>query len=170
MRLRVGPPIRGDHHHHGRALAAQLKLTGWWFSIASTRAPATTARRRSAPASAGRNTICASRPTARSTRRMPRSAWPGCIAASTPKLDAMLARIQNDLFDLGADLARPTRAKPEWRAAAHRSTRRSTRLEARDRRAERGVAAAPLLRAARRNARRPRRSISPARSADAPSA
>jgi len=31
---------------------------------------------------------------------------------SDPELDAMLARIQNDLFDLGADLATPERDKP----------------------------------------------------------
>jgi cob(I)alamin adenosyltransferase len=36
-------------------------------------------------------------------------------AASDPKLDAMLGRIQNDLFDLGADLCTPdTGEKPEW--------------------------------------------------------
>jgi cob(I)alamin adenosyltransferase len=36
-------------------------------------------------------------------------------AKSDPKLDAMLGRIQNDLFDLGADLCTPdTGAKPEW--------------------------------------------------------
>ncbi|MBI1360698.1 MAG: cob(I)yrinic acid a,c-diamide adenosyltransferase [Alphaproteobacteria bacterium] len=33
-------------------------------------------------------------------------------AAADPDLDAMLARIQNDLFDLGADLATPERDKP----------------------------------------------------------
>jgi cob(I)alamin adenosyltransferase len=33
-------------------------------------------------------------------------------SASDPELDAMLARIQNDLFDLGADLATPERDKP----------------------------------------------------------
>lgn len=33
-------------------------------------------------------------------------------AAGDPELDAMLARIQNDLFDLGADLATPERDKP----------------------------------------------------------
>lgn len=33
-------------------------------------------------------------------------------AAAEPDLDAMLARIQNDLFDLGADLATPERAAP----------------------------------------------------------
>jgi cob(I)alamin adenosyltransferase len=32
--------------------------------------------------------------------------------ASDPDLDAMLGRIQNDLFDLGADLATPEREKP----------------------------------------------------------
>jgi cob(I)alamin adenosyltransferase len=32
--------------------------------------------------------------------------------ASDPDLDGMLARIQNDLFDLGADLATPEREKP----------------------------------------------------------
>ncbi len=36
---------------------------------------------------------------------MPRSAWPGCIL-SGPE-DIVLARIQNDLFDLGADLCVP---------------------------------------------------------------
>lgn len=36
-------------------------------------------------------------------------------ATSDPKLDAMLGRIQNDLFDLGADLCTPeTGEKPEW--------------------------------------------------------
>ncbi len=36
-------------------------------------------------------------------------------AASDPSLDAMLGRIQNDLFDLGADLCTPeTSEKPEW--------------------------------------------------------
>ena len=33
-------------------------------------------------------------------------------AAADPDLDAMLGRIQNDLFDLGADLATPERDKP----------------------------------------------------------
>lgn len=35
--------------------------------------------------------------------------------AADPMLDAMLERIQNDLFDLGADLATPEQhGKPEW--------------------------------------------------------
>lgn len=33
---------------------------------------------------------------------------------SLPELDAMLARIQNDLFDLGADLATPPKAELKW--------------------------------------------------------
>jgi cob(I)alamin adenosyltransferase len=33
-------------------------------------------------------------------------------AGPDPELDAMLSRIQNDLFDLGADLATPQRQKP----------------------------------------------------------
>jgi cob(I)alamin adenosyltransferase len=33
-------------------------------------------------------------------------------ASSDPDLGAMLSRIQNDLFDLGADLATPEREKP----------------------------------------------------------
>ena len=36
---------------------------------------------------------------------MPRSAWRASIRAG--EADAMLARIQNDLFDLGADLCTP---------------------------------------------------------------
>ena len=36
-------------------------------------------------------------------------------ASEDPDLDAMLGRIQNDLFDLGADLCTPdTGVKPEW--------------------------------------------------------
>ena len=34
------------------------------------------------------------------------------VAASDPDVDAMLARIQNDLFDLGADLCMPDRGEP----------------------------------------------------------
>ena len=71
-----------------------------------------------------------SRPTARSTRPMPRSAWRG----STPmrEADAMLARIQNDLFDLGADLATPER---EGQCRPARDRRPGRAAGARDRRA-----------------------------------
>jgi cob(I)alamin adenosyltransferase len=34
--------------------------------------------------------------------------------AADPELDAMLGRIQNELFDLGADLATPLEPAPEW--------------------------------------------------------
>ena len=37
-----------------------------------------------------------------------------------PEADAMLARIQNDLFDLGADLCTPEGRAPRRRGAAHR--------------------------------------------------
>lgn len=40
------------------------------------------------------------------TARLYTSGW--------PDLDAMLARIQNDLFDLGADLATPPKAELKW--------------------------------------------------------
>lgn len=35
-------------------------------------------------------------------------------AAEAPEVDAMLGRIQNDLFDLGADLATPEGRKVQW--------------------------------------------------------
>lgn len=45
------------------------------------------------------------------------------LAALAPELDAILARIQNDLFDLGADLATPQDGgKPESEGAALRVT------------------------------------------------
>ena len=37
--------------------------------------------------------------------------WARTTLAGEPLLDAMLARVQNDLFDLGADLATPERAR-----------------------------------------------------------
>ena len=43
------------------------------------------------------------------TRPTPPSAWCGCIWREARELDAMLGLIQNDLFDLGADLAVPQR-------------------------------------------------------------
>ena len=81
----------------------------WSSSIASIPGPAMTAPPRSAAASAARNTICASPPMAPSTRPMPRSAWCGCIWLMRPNSMRMLGLIQNDLFDLGADLAVPQR-------------------------------------------------------------
>jgi len=40
--------------------------------------------------------------------------WARTTLASEPVLDAMLARAQNDLFDLGADLATPERARASF--------------------------------------------------------
>ena len=46
-----------------------------------------------------------------------RSAWRACTRLEEPALDAVLQRIQNDLFDLGADLATPEREAPlAWEA------------------------------------------------------
>ena len=66
--------------------------------------------------------------------------------------DAMLARIQNDLFDLGADLCRPGQRFRGRQGAAH--PRKPGRASgARDRRDERRAAAADLVRAAGRQRR-----------------
>jgi cob(I)alamin adenosyltransferase len=46
-----------------------------------------------------------------------------------PALDAMLARIQNDLFDLGADLAVPENGKPRTRERLRVSDAQVLRLE-----------------------------------------
>ncbi len=40
---------------------------------------------------------------------MPRSAWRGCTHSGEVALDAALSRIQNDLFDVGADLCTPVK-------------------------------------------------------------
>src|SRR4051794_9699069 len=70
---------------HQRRRAARLQLletsAAWSRSTASTPAPATRARPVSRAASGARSTICASRPTAPSTRPTPASGSP----ASTPK-------------------------------------------------------------------------------------
>jgi cob(I)alamin adenosyltransferase len=63
-----------------------------------------TARPRWAAASGARNTTCVFPPTARWTRSTRCSAWRGSTPAPTSALDAALARIQNDLFDVEADL------------------------------------------------------------------
>ena len=63
------------------------------------------ARPRSATACGSPSTRCGSTPMARSTRRTPRVGLARLHAGG--ELDAALARIQNDLFDLGADLCRP---------------------------------------------------------------
>lgn len=50
-------------------------------------------------------------------------------AASHPAIDAMLARIQNDLFDLGADLAVPDTGKPLKYEPLRITASQVTRLE-----------------------------------------
>ena len=46
---------------------------------------------------------------------MPPSVWPAFIRKPNAALHKMLQRIQNDLFDLGADLATPeTEEKPDY--------------------------------------------------------
>ena len=61
---------------------------------------------------------------------MPRSAWRGCIRRRDAELDAMLARIQNDLFDLGADLCTPERADKPARERLRMVEAQVARLEA----------------------------------------
>ncbi len=55
-------------------------------------------------------------------------------AADDPELDAMLTRIQNDMFDLGADLATPDRGEPfKWeplRIIEAQVTRLETEIDA----------------------------------------
>ena len=71
------------------------------------------------------------------------------LAAAHPDVDAMLGRIQNDLFDLGADLCAPERGK---RAAKRERLRVSdAQIEApgsRNRHHERGADSAALVCAA----------------------
>jgi cob(I)alamin adenosyltransferase len=49
---------------------------------------------------------------------------------AAPDLDAMLARIQNDLFDLGADLATPERPREDLRILDIQVTRLETEIDA----------------------------------------
>src|SRR5690349_22286605 len=50
--------------------------------------------------------------------------------AAAPKLDAMLGRVQNDLFDLGADLTTPERVGKPARERLRISEQQVERLEA----------------------------------------
>lgn len=53
--------------------------------------------------------------------------------AGDPEMDAMLARIQNELFDLGADLATPPEPKPDWevlRVTAEQVARLESEIDA----------------------------------------
>ena len=77
---------------------------------------------------------------------------PSCAREERSELadvDAMLARIQNDLFDLGADLCTPEGKQARRAGAAHRAVA-DRAAGARDRRHERRADAAQLLHPARR--------------------
>ena len=144
----------GHRHwrHHADAVV-HGKMSGaapWSSSTRSTPAPAMTARPRSAPASGARNTTCASQPTAPSTRPTPRSAWRGCTPLDDAELDAALARIQNDLFDVGADLCTPGKGKGPGGARLTVTDETGRMARSRDRPAQCGAGAAALLRAAGR--------------------
>ena len=73
--------------------------------------PATKARRCSATASIARSMTCASTPTARVDEVTAAIGVARLHTADAPAIDAMLARIQNDLFDLAADLCSPDKGK-----------------------------------------------------------
>ena len=60
---------------------------------------------------------------------MPRSAWRVLSLSAAPQLDAMLARAQNDLFDLGADLTAPEREGKPQRERLRISEAQVERLE-----------------------------------------
>ena len=77
----------------------------------------------------------------------------GDRALATGALAEPLTRIQNDLFDLGADLATPARISRRRDGAAHRRRRRSSGWSG-DRRDERRPRAADQLHPARRQRRR----------------
>ena len=70
------------------------------------------------------------------------------------QLDAMLARIQNDLFDLGADLASPDKAKGPGGERMSIVEKQVARLEGEIDALNEGSGAVALLRAARRIAGR----------------
>jgi len=79
----------------------------------------------------------------------------GLVRLSTdavPEIDAMLSRIQNDLFDLGADLCTPEQENPAY-PPLRIVDAQVERLE-RDRCDERGTGAAEEFCATRRHARR----------------
>ena len=149
----------------------------WSGSTRSTPAPAMTARPASATASGGRS----STPRRRlwrgrrdSTARigLARVVHRGLVRPRPPAIDATLARIQNDLFDLGADLCVPgPRNATKADSAPLRDRAEPGRMAgARDRRSS-----TPICRRCARSccpaARRPPpRCIWRARSAGAPSA
>jgi hypothetical protein len=144
-------PVPGAGGHPGRAGdgGGRQGLIRWSSSTRSTRATATTAPPALSTDRARPNTIRACRRSATSTRPTARSA-----SRSRPWAPASMplcsARIQNDLFDLGADLATP--------GDSFEPTEMTLRIVAgagrpsgdRDRRHERWAGAAAQLHPARR--------------------
>ncbi len=133
------------------------------------------ARAGSATGRAGRRPTRASSRWATWTKPIAPSGSRGCIPRArpirrSPAIEATLARVQNDLFDLGADLCLPPAAE---RGAGRGAARRGVAgrgARARHRRAERESRAAALVHPAGWNARRRPRCITRAPSAGAPSA
>ena len=112
--------------------------------------------------------IRGSRPTGRSTSSTRSSASRSPPAACPTRYADWLRRVQNDLFDVGADISVPERRR---RASACGSS--PSRPPGSSRPATRSTPTLPtlkLLRAPRRHARPPRSCTSAARSAGAPSA
>ena len=101
-------------------------------------------------ASGGRSRTSASWRSARSTRPMPRSASPG--SRPHADLDRTLARVQNDLFDLGADLAVPPRGGEKGKSRLRVAEAQVEAARGGDRSLQCGAGAAHLVRAARRHA------------------
>ena len=90
----------------GRRRRSEPLGGAWSSSTRSTRAPATAAAPGWSTAAASASRACAWPRSARSTRPMPRSASPSPRSARARSPTSCCA-IQNDLFDLGADVATP---------------------------------------------------------------
>ena len=141
------PPVRGDRAARAAGVR-RPEVVAWSASPRSTPVAATRARPRSAAVPGSRSTTPGSRPTARWTRRTRRSASPAWRPRA--KRTRCWERIQNDLFDLGADLCRPGSLDE---GLAHRPVTDQP-AGGRDRRPQRAPEAARILRAAGRRARR----------------
>ena len=125
-------PLRGNCScpPYGGARRIDASTLSGCASTASTRGPATPARPRSATVSGCPRTTPGSGPTAPSTRRARRSAPPS-RAAFPDEIADLLRRVQNDLFDVGADLvgARSGRRAARARAGCASATAHVAALE-----------------------------------------
>ena len=123
----------------------------WSTSPASTPAPATTARPASATSAGSPRPTPGSRRTPTSTRPAPSSAWRWRPAPLDRDVATLLTRVQNDLFDVGADLCTPVEPDPEYPPLRVEQAYVDA-LEARDRPVQRRPRAAAVLRPGRRHA------------------